>query len=138
MYKRQDLASYSARLDALDVLLNHAFLIGHVPLRASVLGVPGAFERRASADEVAAMGALLRQGMELGALGFSTDQVVGNPGPGGTALPGQVCGEEELLALASVLGQGPGPGLFTMANAALLQGRAERVADLVWHQRRCV
>jgi N-acyl-D-aspartate/D-glutamate deacylase len=130
-----DLASYSARLDALDVLLNHAFLIGHVPLRASVLGVPGAFERRASADEVAAMGALLRQGMELGALGFSTDQVVGNPGPGGTALPGQVCGEEELLALASVLGQGPGPGLFTMANAALLQGRAERVADLVWHQR---
>ena len=81
------------------------------------------------------MGRILRQGLELGALGFSTDQVVGNPGPGGTALPGQVCGEDELLALAAVLGAGPGPGLFTMANAALLQGRAERVADLDWHQR---
>ena len=130
-----DLPSYAARLDALDVLLNHAFLIGHVPIRAAVLGVPGAYTRKATADEIAAMGCLLRQGTELGALGFSTDQVIGNPGPGGTALPGQVCGEDELLALAAVLGEGPGPGLFTMANAALLQGREERVADLAWHQR---
>ena len=130
-----DLASYAARLDGLDVLINHAFLIGHVPVRAAVLGLPGAYERRASDDEIEAMGRLLRQGMELGALGFSTDQVVGNPGPGGTALPGQVCGEEELLALATVLGQGPGPGLFTMANAALLLGRDEQIADHAWHQR---
>jgi N-acyl-D-amino-acid deacylase len=130
-----DLASYAARLDELDVLLNHAFLIGHVPIRTAVLGVPGAHTRRAEAAEIDAMGRLLRQGMELGALGFSTDQVVGNPGPGGTALPGQVCGDDELLALAGVLGQGPGPGLFTMANAALLLGREERVADLAWHQR---
>jgi len=122
-------------MDELDVLLNHAFLIGHVPVRAAVMGVPGAYTRRATADEIDAMGRLLRQGMELGALGFSTDQVVGNPGPGGTALPGQVCGEDELLGLAAVLGQGPGPGLFTMANAALLQGREERIADLAWHQR---
>jgi N-acyl-D-aspartate/D-glutamate deacylase len=130
-----DLASYAARMDELDVLLNHAFLVGHVPVRAAVLGVPGAYSREATADEVQAMGRLLRQGMELGALGFSTDQVVGNPGPGGTALPGQICGEGELLGFAAVLGQGPGPGLFTMANAALLQGREERVADLGWHQR---
>ena len=78
---------------------------------------------RASADEIQQMGRLLRQGTDLGALGFSTDQVVGNPGPGGTALPGQICGEDELLQLAAVLGEGPGPGLFTMANAALLQGQ---------------
>jgi N-acyl-D-amino-acid deacylase len=130
-----DLPSYAARMDELDVLLNHAFLIGHVPVRAAVLGVPGAYSREATTDEVRAMGDLLRQGLELGALGFSTDQVVGNPGPGGTALPGQICGEDELLSLAAVLGQGPGPGLFTMANAALLQGREERVADLGWHQR---
>ncbi len=130
-----DLASYAARLDQLDVLINHAFLIGHVPLRAAVLGVPAAHTRRASTAEIDAMGGLLRQGTELGALGFSTDQVVGNPGPDGTELPGQVCGEEELLGLAAVLGRGPGPGLFTMANAALLLGRQERMADLAWHER---
>ncbi len=130
-----DLASYAARLDELDVLLNHAFLVGHVPIRAAVMGVPDVYTRRASADEIQQMGRLLRQGTDLGALGFSTDQVVGNPGPGGTALPGQICGEDELLQLAAVLGEGPGPGLFTMANAALLQGRKEKIDDLAWHQR---
>ena len=130
-----DLASYAARLDRLDVLINHAFLIGHVPLRAAVLGVPAAHTRRATAAEIGEMTDLLRQGTALGALGFSTDQVVGNPGPGGTQLPGQVCGEDELLRIAAALGQGSGPGLFTMANAALLLGREERIADLEWHQR---
>lgn len=130
-----DLASYAARLDGLPVAVNHAGQVGHVPLRAAVMGVPDCHEREATPAELAAMGDLLRQGLELGALGFSTDQVVGNPGPGGAALPGQACGEAELLALAGVLGRGPGPGLFTMANAALLQGRAEREADLRWHRR---
>jgi N-acyl-D-amino-acid deacylase len=130
-----DLDSYLARLERTESLLNHAAMVGHVPLRASVLGVPDAHSRPARADEIESMAAVLRRGLELGALGFSTDQVVGNPGPGGTALPGQICGEDELLALARALGEGPGPGLFTMANAALLQGRDERLADLHWHQR---
>ncbi len=130
-----DLASYAARLDRLDVLINHAFLIGHVPLRASVLGLPDAHTRKATPKEIESMAQTLAEGLQLGALGFSTDQVIGNPGPDGTALPGQVCGEAELVAFARVLGQGPGPGLFTMANAALLQGRPERVADLDWHRR---
>lgn len=130
-----DLDSYAARLDALPVLVNHAFLIGHVPLRSAVLGVPDAYRRPATGRELSAMGALLRRGLELGALGFSTDQVIGNPGPGDTALPGQICDDEELLAIARALGEGPGPGLFTMANAALLQGRAERTADVAWHER---
>lgn len=128
------LQSYFDALDRLPALLNHAHLIPHVPLRAAVLGVPDAYERRATPAEIAAMAALLREGLALGGLGFSTDQVVGNPGPGGSALPGQICGEEELLQLADVLGQGPGPGLFTMAHAALLQGRPEQAEDLVWHQ----
>lgn len=130
-----DLDSYARRVDARATLVNHAFLIGHVPLRAAVLGVPGVHSRPASSDELEHMGALLRRGLELGALGFSTDQVIGNPGPEGSSLPGQVCGEEELLALARVLRHGPGPGLFTMANAAMLQSRPEQEVDSRWHER---
>ena len=40
-----DLASYAARLDDSDVLLNHAFLVGHVPIRAAVMGVPDVYTR---------------------------------------------------------------------------------------------
>ncbi len=128
-----DLPSYFDALDRLPVLLNHVHLVPHVPLRASVLGVPDAYRREATPDELDAMAELLREGLALGGLGFSTDQVIGNPGPGGDPLPGHVCGEGELLRFAEVLGEGPGPGLFAMANAALLQGRAEQAADLEWH-----
>ncbi len=130
-----DLPSYFDALDELPTLLNHAHLIGHVPLRAAVLGVPDVYEREASAEELNRMAALLDEGLKLGALGFSTDQVIGNPGPDGTALPGQVCGEGELLHLAGVLADADGPGLFAMANAALLKDAAAQASDLEWHRR---
>ncbi|NQX89064.1 MAG: amidohydrolase family protein [Halioglobus sp.] len=128
-----DLRSYFRVLDTLPVLLNHVHLVPHVPLRSSVLGVPDAYQREATDNELDTMAGLLQEGLELGALGFSTDQVVGNPGPGGDLLPGQVCERKELLRFAQVLGEGPGPGLFTMANAALLQDRLAQAEDLEWH-----
>ncbi len=129
------LAEYFATLDDLPVLVNHATFVGHVPVRTAVLGPVDAREREATPGELDQMLALLREGLELGAVGFSTDQCVGNFGPKGTALPGQVCGEDELLALASVLRDAEGPGLFAMVPAALNQGREERSADVGWHLR---
>ena len=128
-------ADYFAVLDRLPVLCNFATLVGHVPVRTAVLGPDDAHERVATVGEVSQMADLVADGLRLGALGFSTDQVVGNYGPGGHPLPGQVCDDDELLAIARVLGEIPGPGLFTMAPRALLQGRAEREADLAWHVR---
>ena len=58
-----------------------------------------------------AMCRLLAEGLALGALGFSTDQVIGNPGPGGTALPGQVCGPTTSSSPSRPRSDGgPGPG----------------------------
>ena len=128
-------AEYFALLDRLPVLCNFATMVGHVPVRTAVLGPDAAHERAATPEEIARVAELVAEGLRLGALGFSTDQVVGNYGPGGGRLPGQVCDDRELLAVARVLGDGPGPGLFTMAPRALLQGRAEREADLGWHLR---
>jgi N-acyl-D-amino-acid deacylase len=129
------LAEYFARLDELPVLINHATFVGHVPVRTAVLGPVDARERKATPEEIDRMLALLREGLDLGAVGFSTDQCVGNFGPRGTSLPGQVCGERELLAIASVLRDAAGPGLFAMVPAALNQSRAERQTDVGWHLR---
>jgi N-acyl-D-aspartate/D-glutamate deacylase len=128
-------ADYFGVLDELPVLCNFATLVGHVPVRTAVLGPAAAHERAATDEEIAQIAALVADGLRLGALGFSTDQVVGNFGPNGGELPGQVCDDAELLAIARVLGEVPGPGLFTMAPRALIQGRAEREADLDWHLR---
>ena len=128
-------ADYFTALDRLAVLCNFATFVGHVPVRTAVLGPDAVHERPATAEETARIADLVADGLKLGAIGFSTDQVVGNYGPRGGALPGQVCDDDELLAVAQVLGTNPGPGLFTMAPRALLQTRAEREADLEWHLR---
>ncbi len=130
-----DLDSYLERLERVPCSLNHATLVGHVPVRAAVLGPHDACRRVATPQESARMAALVARGAALGALGFSTDQVVGNFGPDGTDLPGQICDDAELLAIAHSLRDAPGPGLFAMANRALLQGRREREEDLDWHGR---
>ena len=129
------LSEYFERLDRMPSLLNHATMVSHVPVRAAVMGPEAACTRSANSGEIAAMASLVREGLELGALGFSTDQVEGNFGPDGSDLPGQVCADDELLAIAETLGETRGPGLFAMANRALLLGRAAREADLRWHQR---
>ncbi len=129
------LADYFERIARLPLLVNFATLLGHVPIRTAVMGPVAARERVATPEELAQIVELVRSGLDLGAIGFSTDQCVGNYGPRGTALPGQVCGEEELLAIAAALGESTGPGLMTMVPAALLQGRPERAADVEWHVR---
>jgi N-acyl-D-aspartate/D-glutamate deacylase len=126
---------YFTRLAATPALLNFATHAGHVPIRTAVMGPDAVHERAATPDEIARMAALLRRELELGALGFTTDQVVGNIGPRGTALPGQVCADDELLAFAGVLGSTPGPGWLAMAPRALLQDRAAREEDLRFHER---
>jgi N-acyl-D-amino-acid deacylase len=127
-------ATYADALARVNTALNRAFLVGHLPVRAAVMGPEAARTRAATAPEVAAMCELVTEGLQLGALGFSTDQVVGNIGPGNSALPGQVCADDELLAVARALGSGPGPGLFTMAPRALLLDREQRRSDLEWHE----
>jgi N-acyl-D-amino-acid deacylase len=127
---------YFARLDRVAALPNFATYAGHVAIRAAAMGVEAARERVATPEEVARIAAMVSDVLELGAVGFSTDQVTDNVGPSGTRLPGQVCAEEELLAIAAALGRSRGPGLFAMAPAALLAAdRAVRERDLEWHLR---
>src|SRR2546430_3735453 len=55
------------------IAINAAALVGHIAVRHYVMG-EDAVERQATAEEVAEMKQLVRQGMEAGAVGFSTNQ----------------------------------------------------------------
>jgi N-acyl-D-aspartate/D-glutamate deacylase len=53
--------------------INVGALVGHIAVRHYVMG-EDAVEREATPDEIAKMKQLVRQGMEAGAVGFSTNQ----------------------------------------------------------------
>lgn len=81
-------AGYLAMLDAEPPSLNVGVLVGHGTVRASVLGFHDA---QPSAAELDAMKALVREGMDAGALGLSTGLIYE---------PGRYATTEEVAALA--------------------------------------
>src|SRR5207247_522202 len=66
-----DFDGYLGALERQGVGPNVAAFIGHSAVRYRVMG-PAAVERAATAEERAAMAALVRAGMDAGALGWST------------------------------------------------------------------
>ena len=99
--------SFPQYLDALAALrpaLNVGALMGHSALRYFVLDEAAA-ERAATAAEIERMRDLLRTGLQAGALGFSTSQAPTHFGGDGKPVPSRLADDEEVLALAAVLGE---------------------------------
>ena len=104
--------SFGEYLGALDGNLgvNVAAMVGHSALRYYVLGEES-YERSATEQEVEQMRELLRASLREGAAGFSTSRLCYHTGEGGRPIPSGLSNNEELLALARVLGE-EGLGVF--------------------------
>ena len=99
--------SFPEYLDALETLkptLNVGALIGHSALRYFVLG-DDASEREARPEELERMRGLVREAMQAGALGFSTSQAPPHFDGDGKPVPSRAASDEEVIGLASVLGE---------------------------------
>ena len=115
---------YLAALEARAKRLNVGAFLGHTPLRLFVLGGD---ERAATADEVDAMGALLREALDAGAIGFSTSRQPAHQGAFGRPVPSRFAEVDEVEAMAAVLGEAGkgimaisiGPGLFINEFSAM-------------------
>ena len=84
-----DIAKFFRDVEATNVSVNVATLIGHGSVRSQVMG--GSFLRPPTVDELARMQALVRQGMRDGAVGLSTGLIY---------LPGTYAKAEELIEVA--------------------------------------
>ena len=83
-----DIKGYLQKLDSIKLSINVATLIGHNDVRKAVMGTSN---RKATAEEIAKMQALVEQGMKDGAVGFSTGLIY---------IPGTYSSTEEVVALA--------------------------------------
>jgi N-acyl-D-amino-acid deacylase len=98
--------SFGDYLDALEgrVGVNVGAQIGHIAVRHRVMGEEAA-ERAATPAEIEQMRLLVREGMEAGALGFSTNRNPRHMREDGKPVASRLAGDDELLALCDVLGE---------------------------------
>src|SRR5207244_2488528 len=114
-------------VDRRGTAINVGALVGHTPVRLYVMGEE-ATEREATADEIAAMRALVADALRAGAVGFATSKAPTHVGWEGRPVPSRVATWEEIETLAGCLADGGnvmqatlGPGLFLDEFAAIQQ-----------------
>ena len=110
--------SFPQYLDALDEE-NYAIDIGtqvpHGAVRAYVMGEQGANNAEATPADITAMAAIVKEGLQAGALGFSTSRTMLHRAKNGELVPGTHASPEEVLGLGRMLGE-VGHGVFQMAS----------------------
>jgi N-acyl-D-aspartate/D-glutamate deacylase len=96
--------SYGEYLNALEgrIGINVGGLVGHVAIRELALG-DEAVERRATAEEIARMQQIVRESMEGGALGLSTNRNETHMREDGKPVASRLASDEERFALFDVL-----------------------------------
>jgi N-acyl-D-amino-acid deacylase len=94
-------------------VLNFTSYVGHTALRLYVMG-DAAYERTASADEIARMCALVREAIDAGAAGFSTSFAYTHRGIDGKPVPSRFAARDEVEALFFAAGAA-GKGVVLVA-----------------------
>jgi N-acyl-D-amino-acid deacylase len=94
-------------LDGRRWTMDVATQIGHVALRTYVMGDRGAANLEATSDDIDAMGRLVREAIEAGAVGFSTSRVVSHRTANGSPVAGTYASHDELFGIAAAMHGGP-------------------------------
>ncbi len=110
-----DFPSYMAALDAMPHSLDFACLVPHDPLRMAVMGARALAQEAATAQDCAAMQALLKQALQAGAIGFSTGRSDNHRTSRGECTPASEAGDAELAALAGAF-KGLQHGVIQLVN----------------------
>ncbi len=110
--------SFPQYLDALEAkprAIDIGTHVPHAPIRAYVLGERCNTDYQPNAQEIAQMAALVREGVEAGALGFSTSRTLLHKDLKGVHMPGTFAGSDEMLALGLAM-KGLRHGMFEMVS----------------------
>ena len=125
-------------LDAVErkpLVLDVGTQVPHGAVRGYVMGERGAKNEPATPEDIAAMAEIVREGIEAGALGFSTSRTIAHMAIDGEPVPGTFAAEDELFGIGKVLGE-LGRGVFELAPAgALGEDLAAPDKEMAWMRR---
>ncbi len=115
----QSFPQYLDALDRLPLAIDVGTHVPHGAVRAYVMGERGARNEAASAEDIALMAKLVREGVEAGALGFSTSRTIVHRAIDGEPVPGTFAAEDELFGIGQALAAA-GTGVFELAPAGIM------------------
>jgi N-acyl-D-aspartate/D-glutamate deacylase len=118
-------AEYLDSLERIGAWTNVGCFIGHSAIRQYVMG-DAAWEREATADEIAGMGDLVTDAMRLGAVGLSSTTNKNHVGDRGRPVPSRLAHDDELTSLARAMGAS-GRGIVELTIGGT---RPNRVAEV--------
>jgi N-acyl-D-aspartate/D-glutamate deacylase len=125
-------------LDALDrehYALDLGTQVPHGAVRAYVMGERGAKNEPASPEDVAQMAAIVKEGIEAGALGFSMSRTLVHRAIDGEVVPGTHASEDEIFGICRPLGV-LGRGLVELAPAGVMgEDLAAPEREVAWMRR---
>ena len=116
--------SFPEYLDAVEKMPRSVDVAAQVPhgaVRAYVMGERGVKNEKATSEDVEKMALLVKEGLEAGALGFSTSRTILHRAKGGDVVPGTYANDEEVLGIGRVLGE-VGHGVFEVASDLAPEG----------------
>ncbi|MBT5110280.1 MAG: amidohydrolase family protein, partial [Rhodospirillaceae bacterium] len=113
-WKFESFAEYMDMLTTQGAVPNVAAFVGHSSVRTYVMG-GDASKRVATVDEVAQMKKIVRDAMDVGAVGFATSTLEQHNGAGGVPMPSRLADDAEMAALTGALGEA-GRGVFMLTK----------------------
>lgn len=102
-------------LDTRTIDVDFAVQVPHIPVRVYVMGDRAVNLEMATPDDIEQMAAIVREGMEAGALGFTSSRAAGHRTASGEVAPSTYADEDELQAFAKVLND-LDQGMFCVAT----------------------
>jgi N-acyl-D-amino-acid deacylase len=118
-------AQYQDAVERIGPWTNVGCFIGHSAIRQYVMG-DAAWEREATAEEIAEMGRLVTEAMALGAVGLSSTTNQNHVGDRGRPVPSRLAHEDELTSLVRTMGQS-GRGILELTIGGT---RPDRLAEV--------
>ncbi|HXQ14445.1 MAG TPA: amidohydrolase family protein [Caulobacteraceae bacterium] len=114
-WKWERFPEYLDVLESMPRAIDVGAQVPHAAVRAYVLGERCNTDYVPTADEIGQMAALVREGVEAGALGFSTSRTLLHKDLKGVYMPGTFAGSDEMLALGMAM-KGLSHGVYELVS----------------------
>jgi len=115
-WKWETFPEYLDTVEKVPMCIDVGAQVPHAPVRTYVMGERGANNEPATKEDIDSMTAIVKEGIDAGALGFSTSRTIVHTALDGTPMPGTFAAEDEIFGIGRALEE-LGKGVYEFAPA---------------------